>query len=180
MNPNNGPMWPRRLPVLRLFALALTVVAGAVFLKCWLAWSASPLQRFYFPAYVRLTALRDFPSLPKPGRKLTEKPSFSVVFVGKHVATNETITRAATTLNIRRVAVDPNLFAEWLRANIYGGRSIARSAAMATLGVWNLLRSFCKRRDPARPKTRSRGSWWPPAARTRAYDSLVLQLANKG
>jgi hypothetical protein len=83
------------------------------------------LERFYFPAYVRLTPFSDFPSLPQLGRRSEDVRSFPVIFVGRYLATSDELKQPRGPLAIRNVALRPEGFETWLRIHIYGGRTLA-------------------------------------------------------
>lgn len=123
MTDNSHPTWPRRFPVWRMTGLILSVVCGALFIRAWLIWAATPLERFYFSTFVRLAVFRDLPSMPKPGHKAESSKLFSVVFLDQTPATDATITAAPAHILIHHLALKPDRFAEWLQANIYNGRS---------------------------------------------------------
>jgi type IV secretory pathway TraG/TraD family ATPase VirD4 len=89
-----------------------------------MSWAASPLERFYFPTYVRLTVLASLPTLPTPGQGAGSTKSIPVIFVGHVVATDTTIEVAHEHVFIHNLQVKPDRFADWLRVNIYAGRSL--------------------------------------------------------
>ena len=119
-----SPVWPRRFPVWRTAGLLLSLAFGAMLVRAWLVWIATPLERFYFPSFVRLTVFADLPNLPKLGRKRASDVSFPVVFVGQTPATEAAIGTTRTQISIRDLRLQPDRFADWLRADIYGGHSV--------------------------------------------------------
>jgi type IV secretory pathway TraG/TraD family ATPase VirD4 len=99
-------------------------------LRAWFLWSATPLQRLYFPVYLRLSLFGDL-RLPAPHQK---EPSFRMVFVGPSVATDDSVRYAPTDLNIRQVSMEPKRFAGWLQLEIYNGRSPAAELRWPLIG----------------------------------------------
>ena len=125
MNENASPSWPRRFHAFRMLGVVLSLVCGALFVRIWLLYGATPLERFYFPTYARLTLFSDLPGLPNPGHRTGDVRSFSVVFVGRYLATSHEFEQPMGPLAIRNVALRPDGFARWLRIHIYGGRTLA-------------------------------------------------------
>jgi hypothetical protein len=125
MTENTNPTWPRRFPILRILGFALSLAFGAVFVRLWLSYSATPLERFYFPTYVRLTLFADLPSLPTPGAKDETLKSFPLVFRGEYLATSDLFPRLQGRVVVREVMLRPEGFARWLRIHIYSGRTLA-------------------------------------------------------
>src|SRR3954447_1831920 len=109
MNQNSSPVWPRRVPVFRLGGMALSIVLGVLFIRAWIAWSATPLQRFYFATYSRLILFSGL-TLPMPSR---ENPPFRVVFVGRTMATDASLENAAGAVSIHQITANPNSFEDW-------------------------------------------------------------------
>lgn len=118
MNRSSSPVWPRRLPVFRLTGMLLSFALGILFIHAWLAWSAAPLERFYFATYLRLSVIGDF-------RSSREQPQFDVVFSGNHPATEASMRTIPAALAVREIRFEPQAFTTWLQANIYGGDSPA-------------------------------------------------------
>src|SRR4051812_19284597 len=96
---SDRPVWPRRIPAFRIVGMTLSVVFGVLLILAWLVWSASPLQRFYFPTYSRLSLFSGF-SWPMPGHKST---GFRVVFVGRSLATDASLGNAPAAVSIREI-----------------------------------------------------------------------------
>jgi hypothetical protein len=92
--------------------------------RVWLGYGATPLERFYFSTYVRLTLFSDFPSFPKLGHGSADVRSFSVVFIGRYLATSDELQEPRGPLAIRNIALRPEGFAGWLRIHIYDGRTL--------------------------------------------------------
>lgn len=124
MTEDSHPTWPRRFPVWRVSGLVLSVVCGLLLIRAWLSWAATPLERFYFPTYVRLSLFPDLPSLPKLGHKAGSGKSFLVVLVGQNPLTDKTIAGPLAQMSIRDLPLQPDRFAEWLRTNIYDGHTL--------------------------------------------------------
>ena len=125
MTERSHPIWPRRLPVLRMLGFALSLACGAVFVRIWLSYGATPLERFYFPAYARLTLFADFPKLPKPKVNGETLKPFRVVFHDGYLATSDLFPQSPGRVIVRDVMLRPQGFARWLRIHIYGGRTLA-------------------------------------------------------
>jgi len=125
MTDRSHPTWPRRFPILRVLGFALSLACGALFIRAWLSYAATPLERFYFPTYVRLTLFADLPALPKPGPTGETQKSFSVVFKGEYLATDSLLRQPSDRLVVRDVMLRPEGFVRWLRVHIYGGRTLA-------------------------------------------------------
>ena len=125
MNENSIPPGLADFRVWRMLGLALSLLCGRLFVRVWLLYSATPLERFYFPTYVRLTLFCDLPSLPKLGHRAQNVKAFSVVFVGRYLATSDRLRASPNRLAIRDVLLRPEGFARYLRIHIYGGRTLA-------------------------------------------------------
>ncbi|MFL6450940.1 MAG: type IV secretion system DNA-binding domain-containing protein [Bryobacteraceae bacterium] len=125
------PVWPRRIPAFRIVGMALSVALGILFIRAWLVWSATPLQRFYFPTYSRLTLVGGF-ALPRPGHKGT---GFRVVFVGRSLATDASLGNAPAAVSIRWITANAESFRSWLQADIYRGKSLARALEYPLIGL---------------------------------------------
>lgn len=128
MNSNSQPVWPQRAPVFRLIGMLLSLVLGLLFLRIWFVRSAAPLERFYFPTYLRLSLFGSF-SL---GHK---QPKFQVVFSGRDPATSSSLEHVLDTLTIRQIGMKPHAFTAWLRLEIYGGKSPAQVLRMPLIGT---------------------------------------------
>lgn len=118
MSDSSRPLWPRRAPAFRVAGLLLSVVFGLLFVRSWFLWSATPLERFYFPTYLRLTLLGGF-SLGH------NDPTFQVVFSGRQPATDALLEQSHAGLSIREISAKPADFDAWLRDDIYNGQSPA-------------------------------------------------------
>jgi hypothetical protein len=108
-----------------MLGFALGLACGAIFVRAWLSYAATPLERFYFPAYARLTLFKGLPVLPRPGHTGESPNSFSVVFEGEYLATDSLLRQPPGRLVIRNVTLQPEGFMRWLRIHIYGGRTLA-------------------------------------------------------
>lgn len=124
MSNNVNPTWPRRYPILRMSGFVLSLICGMLLIRLWLHHAATPLQRFYFSTYVRLMMLPELPSLSTHGRSAGGGKSFPVVFAGNKIASADTLDGARIHLSIRELTLQPDRFAQWLRVNIYDGRSV--------------------------------------------------------
>src|SRR6185437_2817137 len=124
MSENTNPTWPRRFPILRVLGFALSLACGALLVRVWLSYAATPLERFYLPTYARLTLFADLPALPKPASRGETLKPFSVVFRGDYLATSDLLPRAPGRIIVRDVMLRPKGFVRWLRAHIYGGRTL--------------------------------------------------------
>jgi hypothetical protein len=82
MTDRSHPTWPRPFPILRMLGLALSLACGALFVRVWLSYGATPLERFYLPTYAHLALFADLPPLPKLGVKGETLKPFPVVFRG--------------------------------------------------------------------------------------------------
>jgi type IV secretory pathway TraG/TraD family ATPase VirD4 len=107
-----------------MLGFGLSLACGAVFVRAWFSYSATPLERFYFPTYARLSLFADFPGLPKPGVKGETLKPFRVVFRGGYLATSELFPRLQGRAIVCDVMLRPEGFARWLRIHIYGGRTL--------------------------------------------------------
>lgn len=119
MTQNSRPVWPQRAPVFRLVGMLLSVVIGILFIRVWFLWSAAPLERFYFPTYLRLSLIGSFSF----GHK---DPTFRIVYSGAAPLTSASLDRAPGALSIRELSAKPDAFTAWLRTRIYDGKSPAR------------------------------------------------------
>jgi hypothetical protein len=108
-----------------MLGFALSLACGAIFVRAWLSYAATPLERFYFPTYARLTLFKGLPALPRPGHTGESPNSFSVVFEGEYLATDSLLRQPSDRLVIRNVTLQPEGFMRWLRIHIYGGRTLA-------------------------------------------------------
>jgi hypothetical protein len=108
-----------------MLGFALSLACGALLVWVWLSYEATPLERFYFPTYARLTLLADLPSLPKPGPKGEKLKPFAVIFSGDHLATSDLLPGSPGRVIVRDVMLRPEGFARWLRIHIYSGRTLA-------------------------------------------------------
>jgi len=115
-----APRWPHRLPICRFAGLGLALLCGVLLVRLWLR-LASPLERFYFPAYVRTTLFSDFPTIP--ARNATG-PSFHIVFVGSHPANESLFEHPTGPISVRRVALQSQAFGLWLKRYIYANHSL--------------------------------------------------------
>lgn len=118
------PTWPRRFPILRMLGFALSLACGALFVRVWLSYGATPLERFYLPTYARLALFADLPALPKLGVKGETLKHFPVVFQGDYLATSDMAPQPLGRVIVRDVMLQPEGFARWLRVYIYGGRTL--------------------------------------------------------
>jgi hypothetical protein len=125
MTDHSHPTWPRRFPVLRMVGFALSLACGALFVRVWLSHAATPLERFYFSTYARLTLFAGLPALPSPGARGETLKSFPVVFLGDYLATSDLFRQSPGRLVVRDVMLRPEGFARWLRIHIYGDRTLA-------------------------------------------------------
>jgi type IV secretory pathway TraG/TraD family ATPase VirD4 len=125
MTDSSNPTWPRRFPVLRMSGFMLSLICGALFVRLWVTHAVTPLQRFYFPTYVRLTLFADLPALPTRGLATRSEKPFPVVFAKNIVATDGVLEATPMHVSIRNLTLQPDEFAHWLRVHIYGGRSVA-------------------------------------------------------
>ncbi|MFL6448099.1 MAG: type IV secretion system DNA-binding domain-containing protein [Bryobacteraceae bacterium] len=130
MTDSSRPVWPRRVPIFRLTGMAVSLLLGILFVRAWLVWSASPLERFYLPTYSRLSLFSRF-SLPILGHKST---GFRVVFVGRFLATDASLENGTAAISIREITTSPYSFRTWLQANIYGEKSLARALEAPLIG----------------------------------------------
>ena len=119
MSDGSRPTWPRRFPIYRAGALLLALVCGALLIRARLLFGA-PLERFYLATYAARSL---FPDLPGPGKKMVKQ--VPVAFVGRAPATDSLLLQSREPVSVRLVAVDPAGFQEWLRVNIYRGRTLA-------------------------------------------------------
>lgn len=83
MSDASRPVWPNRAPIFRLVGMLLSVLLGILFIQTWYLWSATPLERFYFAPYTRLSLFGSF-RLPNSKHK---EPTFRAVFVANQIAT---------------------------------------------------------------------------------------------
>jgi Type IV secretion-system coupling protein DNA-binding domain len=125
MSDRSHPIWPRRFPVCRMLGFALSLACGVLFMRVWLSYVATPLERFYLPTYARLMLFADLPAFPKPGSRGATLKSFPVVFRGDYLATSDLLPQLPGRVIVRDVMLRPEGFARWLRVHIYGGRKLA-------------------------------------------------------
>lgn len=121
MSNASRPVWPNRMPAFRLAGMVMSLALAILFMRAWFVWLATPLERFYFPIYTRLTLFGGF-SLPLPHQKA---PAFHVVFAGSEIATDASMKSFGASITIRSIAAKPDAFRDWLQANIYKGRALA-------------------------------------------------------
>ncbi len=121
MTSDTPPTWPHRFPICRFLGLAMALLCGFLFIRIWLNF-APPLKRFYFSAYVRTTLFPDLPRLPSRHARGT---SFSVVFVGSHIANEQLFTHPDGSVSVRLLGLKPQAFGSWLQRFIYDGRPLA-------------------------------------------------------
>jgi hypothetical protein len=114
------PIWPRRFPVYRFGALLLALVCGALLIRARILFAA-PLERFYLRTYV---AEALFPNLLSIGNKTVAR-AFPVAFAGRVPATDSLVAYRRTPLSVRLITLEPAGFEEWLKTNIYQGRTVA-------------------------------------------------------
>lgn len=117
MSPSSRPVWPNRMPVFRVAGMAAAIFLGVLLMRAWCVWSATPLERFYIPTYIRLTIFGNF-SLSALKHK---DPTFQAVFVRDCLATAV----SSGSFQIREIPVKPGVLAAWLRTNIYSRRTAA-------------------------------------------------------
>ena len=108
-----------------MLGFALSLACGALFVRVWLSYGATPLERFYLPTYARLTLLADLPALPKPASKGETLKPFSVVFRRDCPATSDQFSQLSGQVIVRDVMLRPEGFVRWLRIHIYRGRTLA-------------------------------------------------------
>jgi type IV secretory pathway TraG/TraD family ATPase VirD4 len=124
MNSAN-PTWPRRFPILRTLGILVSFALGAAIVFVWVTYCVSPLERFYLPAYAKLSLFSDFPSLPTSHRTLDGRQTFSLVFSGDSLATSVLLASPPGRLSIRQVRLQPATFRDWLRLHIFEGKALA-------------------------------------------------------
>lgn len=124
MNEQSQPTWPRRTPIYRLLGLALSLACGFLLVKAWLRFSASTLEAYYFPTYLKLT-LPELPKLPKIGRKNDGRDAYKLVFFGPYLATDEMFLHPPGRLHVSYVRLSRSAAEGFLRTQIYSGRSLA-------------------------------------------------------
>ena len=124
MNPGVKPTWPRRFPILRLVGIVVSLLIGVGLIRIWQLWLGTPLERFYFPSYLRLWLSAEMPHLPKWKRTGDDLSSFSVVFTGKSLTTTELVGSNPGPVSVRQLRLPPEVFRHWLRVHIYGDRDL--------------------------------------------------------
>ncbi|MGI9072266.1 MAG: type IV secretion system DNA-binding domain-containing protein [Bryobacteraceae bacterium] len=112
------PTWPHRFPVYRFMGLVLALICGFLLIRLWLKLS-SPLESFYFPAYVKGALFSDLPSVPFHKRGPQNGTPFHVVFLGRYVATEELLHHPPGPLSVRVMNLNADGFQAWLREHIY-------------------------------------------------------------
>lgn len=120
------PTWPRRWPIYRFAGLILAVTCGLLFIRLWFQ-LASPLERFYFPVYVRGTLVPDLPTMSLHGRVPAREPAFYVAFLGRYVATDELFQHPPGPVSVRSVRLSRAGFLAWLQEHIYHRRTLVQT-----------------------------------------------------
>lgn len=118
------PTWPRRTPIYRFLGLLLSLACGFLFVKAWLRFSATTLEAFYLPTYIKLT-LPELPKLPKYGRKADGLDSYKVVFFGRYLGTDRMFLQPPGPLHVGYVRLSRAACERFLRTQIYSGRNLA-------------------------------------------------------
>lgn len=172
MNPNSQPTWPRRFRLFRMFGILLSLACGALLIRAWVVLKATPLQRFYFPTYIRLTVFPDLPSLPKLGHKRAAGRPFPVVFAGQTPATDSSLARGMGKISIS-AARAPSLCRVVANVYIRWPLGLQRGSVAAE---WIRFVSNCFRcnRSPARPLARFRSPQRTALARDWTDQPLAL------
>jgi len=124
VNEQSQPTWPRRTPIYRLLGLVLSLACGFLFVKAWLRFSASTLEAYYLPTYLKLT-LPELPKLPKIGKKDDGRDGYKLVFFGSYLATDEMFLHPPGRLHVGYVRLSRAACERFLRTQIYAGRSLA-------------------------------------------------------
>jgi hypothetical protein len=111
---------PRRFPIFRLGALLLTFLCSSLLITAWLRF-APPLERFYLTTYAAQSL---FPELTGIG-KSPAAHRYPVAFAGRVPATETILASRHAPLTVRPLTMTPEDFHEWLKTNIYNGRTLA-------------------------------------------------------
>jgi type IV secretory pathway TraG/TraD family ATPase VirD4 len=138
---DDRPLWPKRFPVYRLGGLLLALFCGLLLIRLWFRF-ASPLERFYYPVYVKQAVTGQLPELPASGKVRPGGTPFAVVFVGSRVATGELLEHPDGPLSVRVLRLNPAGFYTWLEERVYGGHGPAGVLRWPLAGSGFLLMAF--------------------------------------
>lgn len=117
------PRWPNGFPKYRVLCFVLALGCAGFIVRAHVRFLPA-LQRFYLKTYVAEDLRSRLPRFTlHPGSPESRK-RYPVAFVGTFVATDQLLDRPTGVLSVKRLALNPAGFNEWLRHNIYGGQSL--------------------------------------------------------
>ena len=112
--------WPTRFPVWRTVAFLAGVAVTLGLVWAWIAVRTSPLERVYFPAYVRSTVKVSIPKLPrrKDLRPVIDPVHLFVMSAGRFA----TPTTFRSPVSVVRIHRSDARFVALLKSAVFGGR----------------------------------------------------------